>query len=205
MEGAGILTAFALLLLAPFEFMRVRAQRLRLLSPHELNLRRATHPLGVLALLAWFAWLFGVRDLVGALAPVLLHPSDNWLSAALLGAVLLYGLVSFIAGASQCWGARSDRTLPFWAFVELALGVAGLRFHWLWNVDLARGFDAAPGLVALWLLLLAASIWCAVVGGARFLLLTVGGGNALAQIIKHIKRRNAPLRPGRRPWWRLWW
>ena len=40
--------------------------------------------------------------------PVLLHPSENWLPVVLLAAPLLYGLASFIAGASQCWGMRSD-------------------------------------------------------------------------------------------------
>ena len=205
MEGAGILTALAALLVAPLQWRQARAQKLRLLTPHELHLRRATRPLGVLALIAWGVWLSGAHDLVGALAPVLLHLSDNWLPAVLFGAVSLYGLASFVAGASRCWGMRSDGLLPVRALFKLAVGVAGLRYLWLWNVDLARGFDAAPGLVALWLLLVAASIWCVVVGGARFLLLTIGGGNALALVNRHIRQTQIVMRPVRcRPWWMFW-
>ena len=206
MEGAGLLTLLAMLLLAPFEIMQARAQRLRLLAPHELHLRRATRPLGVVALLAWGSWLCGARGIAHAFAPVVLHPSDNGLLAALLGAVLLYGLASFVTGASRCWGMRSDGMLPVWAFIKLAAGVSGLRFLWLWNVDLARGFDAAPGMTALWLLLVAASIWCAVVSAARFVLLTVGGGSALRKMGGVIAAKNAPMiavRP-RRPWWMFW-
>ena len=205
MEGAGLLTALALLLLAPVKWRQARAQKLRLLTPHELNLRRATQPLGVVTLIAWGVWLCGARNIAADLRPVLLHPSDNWLPAVLLGAVLLYVLASFIAGASQCWGMRSDRMLPVWAFVKLALGMAGLRFFWLWNVDLGRGFVAAPGMAALWLLLVAASIWCAVVGGARFLLLTRGNGNALARVLRWINQTQTVMRPAhRRPWWMFW-
>ena len=206
MEGAGILTVLALLLLAPFQIMQARAQKLRLLSPHELLLRRATRPLGVVAVLAWLVWLGGARGIGQALAPVLFHPSDNWLAAVLLTALPLYGLASFVTGASQCWGMRSDGMLPVWAFVKLAVGGAGLRFLWVWNVDLARGFDAAPGMVALWLLLVAASIWCAVVGAARFLLLTTGGGSALRKMGGVIAAKNAPMIAvrRRRPWWMFW-
>jgi hypothetical protein len=205
MEGAGILTMLAMLLFAPFEMMRAGAQKRRLLTPHELNLRLATRPLGVAALVAWGVWLFGANNVGTLLAPVFLHPSDNWLPAVLLGAVLLYSLASFIVGASQCWGARSDRMLPVWAFFELAVGGGGLRFLWLWNLDLARALDVAPKIAALWLLLAAVSIWCGVVGAARFLLLTVGGGNALGLVQRHIQQTKIVMRPVRpRPWWKFW-
>jgi len=202
MEGAGLLTACAALLFAPLQWWRARAQKLRLLGDHELHLRRATHPLGVLALLAWGLWLLGARDVGGAFGPVFLHPSDNWPAAALLSAVTLYGLASFVVGAGQCWGMRSDPMLPFWAVVELALGVAGLRYLWVWNVDLARGFEVAPGFAALWLLLVAASIWCAVVGFGRLFLLMTGGSNALALVNRHMARGQLTMRPVRSsPWW----
>lgn len=206
MEGAGILTALAMLLLAPFEIMQARAQRRRLLAPHELHLRRATRPLGVVALVAWGVWLFGARGIGHALAPVVLHPSDNGMLAVLLGAVLLYGLASFVTGASRCWGMRSDGMLPVRAFFKCAVGVAGLRFLWVWNADLARAFDVAPGMAALWLLLMAVSIWCAVVGAARFLLLTTGGGSALRKMGGVIAAKNAPMIAARRrrPWWMFW-
>jgi len=205
MEGAGILTAFALVLLAPVQWWQARAQKLRLISPHELNLRRATQPLGVLALLAWGVWLFGAQDIGVALRPVLLHPSEYWLPALPLALVALYGLACFFAGASQCWGTRSDGMLPFWAFVKLALGVAGLWFLWLSNIDLARVVDlAAPEMTALRLALTVASIWCAVVGAARFLLLTIGGGNAFASAARWSAQTQIPMRPVRLSWWRWW-
>jgi hypothetical protein len=205
MEGAGIFTALALLLLAPFQWWHARAQKLRLLSPHELHLRRATRPLGVVAVLAWGVWLLGARDIGGAFAPMLLHPAANWLPVALLAAVLLYGLASFITGASRCWGMRSDGLLPVRAFFKCAVGGGGLWLLWVSNADVARGFDAAPWGVALWLLLVAASVWCAVVGAARLVLLTVGGGNALALVNRHIRQTQIVMRPARRrPWWKFW-
>jgi hypothetical protein len=198
MQGAGIITLLALLLLAPFDSQG--------LSPHELHLKRATLPLGVVALVAWGVWLLGARNIGGALAPVLLHPSAHWLPVALLGAVLLCGLASFVTGASRCWGMRSDAMLPVWAFFKCAAGVAGLRFVWVWNGDLARAFDAAPGMTALRLLLVAMSIWWTVVGAARFLLLTVGGGSALRRMTGIIAAKNAPMIAvsRRRPWWKFW-
>jgi hypothetical protein len=201
MEGAGLLTACAALLLAPFEWRQARAQKLRLLTPHELNLRRATQPLGFLALLAWSIWLLGARDIGVSAAAVLLHPSENW-PVLLLGAFPLYGLAAFVAGASQCWGMRSDPMLPCRAFVKLGIGAAGIWFLWLWNVDLGHAFDTAPGITALWLLLVAASIWCAVVGVTRFLLLTIGGGNAFAQAARWGAQTQIRMRPVRLgPWW----
>jgi hypothetical protein len=204
MEGVGVLTVLALLLIAPVEWWQARAQKRRFLSPHELNLRRATQPLGVLALLGAFVWLFGVRTIGGALAPVLRDPSANWLPAAPLGALLLYGVCSFIAGASHCWGVRSDRMLPVWAFFKLALGAGGLML--LLRNDVASQFVGNIWMALILLGLNATALWWTVTGGARLLLLTVGGGgNALATVGKHLKQRNAPLRPARRSWWRLWW
>ncbi len=202
MEGGGLFTALGLLLLAPFQlFMQAPGQGR--LDPHELHLRRATRPLGVLALIAWGVWLFGASKVADALRPVLLHPSEYWLAAVPLAVVPLYGLACFIAGASQCWGLRSDPMLPFWAFVELTAGVAALWLLWLSHIDLARALDlAAPDIMALRLALTAPAIWCAVVGGARLLLLTIGGGNAFAVAARWGAQTQIQMRPVRlAPWW----
>ncbi len=207
MEGGGIFTLLGLLLLAPFQlFMPAPGQGRLDLTPHELYLRRATRPLGVLALIAWGVWSFGARPVGDALGPVLLLPSEYWLAAAPLAVVPFYGLACFIAGARQCWGLRSDGMLPFWAFVELAAGGAGLWLLWLSHIDLARALDlTAHELMALRLALNGAAIWCATVGGARFLLLTTGGGNAFAQAARWGAQTQIQMRPVQlRPWWQFW-
>jgi hypothetical protein len=200
MEGAGILTLCAVLLLLPFELWQAHAQKLRNLSPHELNLRRATQPLGAATLLLAGWWLFGDLGAGQALEKITHHPADHPWVSALLGGALLYVSASFITGMRRCWGTRSDGMLPVRAFLKMALGFGGLALlHSGWPVVV----DARTHL--LWLAIGAASIWCISVGAARFLLLTVGGGNARRAVQRHINQRNAPLRAARRPWWRLWW
>lgn len=201
MQGAGPLTALAALLLAPLQWRQARAQRLRLLSSHELNLRRASQPLGVVAVVLWFVWIIGARDFGNALAPMFLNPSDNWLIAALSGALLLYGVVSFVVGASGCLGVRSDGLLPFWAFVRLAAGGGALM---LLRPDLGEPPGDDLGAALLWLALNSAAIWCAAIGAARLLLLVLGGGSALRTVTRQVNQKNAPLRPARRRWWQWW-
>jgi hypothetical protein len=200
MQGSSLATLCAVLLFAPFEIWQAHVQKLRTLSPHEINLRRATQPLGLVSLLLSALWLSGAQGVGDRLADIARHPADNTLPAALLGAALLYGLTSLITGTRRCWGVRSDGMLPVRSFFKLALGVAGL-------VLLRRGWPRVDDTWTslLWIVVSATSIWCAVVGAARFLLLTVGGGNALRVINKQLNRRNAPLRPAHlRPWWRFW-
>lgn len=204
MEGAGIFALLGLLLVAPFELWQARGVKRRFLSPGEIARRRATRPLGTVAVLLWGAWFFGAsaRGVTHALAPVLLDPAANWLLLALLAAALLYGFASFVTGASRCWGMRSDGMLPVWAFFKCAVGVGGL-------VLLRR--NALAGLLGgnlwaalLWLALNVAAVWCIAVGAARLLLLTVGGGNALRTITRAAAKKNAPLRAARRRWWQWW-
>lgn len=201
-EGGGMLYLLALLLLLPFHLWQAQAEQRRLLSPHELNLRRATQPLGLVALLAWAAWQFGTRDVGELLRSIMLNPVDNWGLAALLCAGPLYGLASFIIGAWHCWGLRSDGMLPVWAGCKLAVGVIGLRILGVWGDDMTRTFDFGPELR---LCLVAVSIWCTVIGGTRLMLLTMSNGNALRVVKKHIQQTQVVMRPvRRRPWWRFW-
>ena len=192
----------ALVLMLPFSIWQGQAQKRRSLLPHELNLRRATQPLGVAAVAAWAAWQFGTRDIGELLRPIMQKPAEHWLAAVLLCAVPLYGLASFIIGARRCWGMRSDSMLPVWAFLELAAGVAGLRALGVWGDGLTRALDLGRELR---LLLVAVAIWCMVVGASRFVLLTIGGGNARARITKHIEQTQVVMRSAQpRPWWQFW-
>ena len=200
MGGSGLATLCAVLLFAPFEIWQAHAQKLRTLSPHEINLRRATQPLGLVALLLCALWHSGAEGVGDPLADVARHPADNMLLAGLLGAALIYGLASLITGTRGCWGVRSDGMLRVRSFFKVAIGVAGLaavRGGWP-RVD--DGWS-----LLLWIAVGAISVWCVVVGTGRFLLLTVGGGNARRAILHHISHRNTQLRAARRPWWRLWW
>ena len=177
----GLLGGLGLLLAAPFAWWQKQAAKWRLLSAHELNLRRATQPLGFIAVLAWIVWLFGARTIRGALAPVLhLDPAANWLPLALLAAVLLYGFASFLAGLHGSWGMRSDRMLPVRAFARLALGGGGLAL--LMSESVTRRTTPEQWTACGWMLLSFAAIWCAAIGGARLVLLSVGGGSALRKM-----------------------
>ncbi len=194
--GAGLFTLLAMLLLAPFQLWQEQAQKRRLLSPHELNLRRATQPLGVAAVLLWVASLHGARDIGGVLADLAARIPDKGPVAVVVGAVLLCGLASFVIGLRGCWGARSDRMLPAWAFFKCAAGVGGLVLLRRNAGGWMDGGDIWMSL--LWLALNSAAVWCATVGAARFLLLTVGGGDALRIAGRIRKQRNAPMRPAKR-------
>jgi hypothetical protein len=200
MQGAGVLTLFIVLLLIPLELWQASAQKRRLLSPHELNLRRATQPLGVIAVLAWCVWFFGERGI--ALTPLVLDSVANLLPVTAVGAALLYGTASFISGASRCWGVRSDGMLPTRAFFKLAIGAAGVALLHRNQVTAALGNELWPAL--LWLALNIAAVWCIAVGAGRLILLTTGGGNALRTMVRAANKRNAPLRPARRRWWQWW-
>jgi hypothetical protein len=200
----GLLGGLGLLLSAPFAWWQNQAAKWRLLSPHEINLRRATQPLGFIAVLAWFVWVMGARTIRGALAPVLLlDPAANWLPLALLAALLLYGFASFLAGVRGCWGVRSDPMLPVRAFARLALGGGGLAL--LMSNEVTR--RTAPDLwTALgWLLVTFVAVWWAAVAAARLVLLNVGGGSALGLVNRHIRQTQVVMRPARaRRWWMFW-
>ena len=67
------------------------------------------------------------------------------------------------------------------------------------------GRASLPGFLALAALFLT-SLFFALNGAVRFLLLTVGGGgNALARVNRHIRQTRVVMRPARRrPWWMFW-
>jgi hypothetical protein len=203
MEGAGIFTILGLLVLAPFMIWAERVERFkRQLTPHEQDLQRASHGLGIPVVIAAAAVLFFGPSAPGDfVAAVIADPASMAWPAVLLMALLAYCLVRFIVGVRRAAGVR-DELLASRAFVKFALGAGGVFYLWPGNTDLTRVVDLPPS-VRLALLLLA--IWCADTGAVRFLLLTVGGGNALRIIMRNLKRKNAPLRPARRrPWWKFW-
>lgn len=195
--------ALGQLLAAPFIWWQDRDRRRRLISPHELNLRRATRPLGYVAVLAWTVWLFGARSLRDLLASELHDPAANWIPLALIGAALLYGITSFAVGLRGCWGVRSDGFLPMTAAMRFALGVGGLVL--LMSNEVTR--RTAPDLwtASGWMLLTFVAVWNAAVGAARFVLLAIGDSTALGLVNRHIRQTQIIMRPVRpRPWWKFW-
>ncbi|MGE0280201.1 MAG: hypothetical protein AB7P20_06255 [Rhizobiaceae bacterium] len=199
---ATLFAFFALLAgLADLSFIiTTYAQRLHSLSMHERNFRRASQPVGVLAVvLVGVLRLTDAHATAKALAVLALDPAANWPIALGLGGLAVWGVAQIVAGVRRCAGAR-DGLLAMRAVFKLAAGAA-ITF-WLWR--------RVPVAVSSWADLarvcpLLAGVWCVAVGSVRFLLLTVGGGSAGAIVRKQLKQRNAPLRPAKRPWWRLSW
>jgi hypothetical protein len=198
-----MLTLFVGLLLIPIEMAQPSAQRPPLLSPHELNLRQATQPLGVSTVLAWCFSFFGAPGFTHAITRRVTDPIDNWLPVTVLAIALVYGTASFISGVVRCWGMRSDRMLPTRAFFKLAIGGIGVALLRQNQVTIRPGGEIWPAL--LWFALHTAAVWCVAVGTARFILLTIGGGSALRRVNRHIQQTQVVMRQVRtRPWWKFW-
>jgi hypothetical protein len=201
MEG-GPLAVIALLLLAPLLIVQERRRAWRLLSPVEQNLRRASHGFAlVVSTVAAVLFVYGATGVRDFFPWAVAHPEQAWPGALFFGGLIAVGMARFLAGASRVAGVR-DRLLQARAFVKLAVGLAvtvylGRLYPW-------PGVSDWAAILAL-LAALGIGAWLVVIGGVRFLVLSLGGGNALRRIKRYIKRRNAPLRPARRPWWRLWW
>jgi hypothetical protein len=174
-------------------------------SPHELNLRHATRPIGAAAVgLALASPVEGVRPLHDELVHMLHDPASNWLACALLGLVATYGAASFALGAHRCWGIVGDGLLAARAFFRLAWGTIAilyLRRFYPWHAldgpfdGLGTGLRAGVGYIGL---------WCVVTGAGRFALLVSGGGTALARVSRHIRRTQLVMRPASHPWWKFW-
>jgi hypothetical protein len=199
--GGGILTLAAMLLMIPFQLWQEHAQNVRSLSPHELNLRRASQPPAFAAVTLFYVWHFNLGDdIANIIATPAAEPAANWPMFAVPTCVLFYSMASFITGACRSWGVRSEGMLPVRAFLKLITGIGGLI--WL-NSETRAGGDF--WLALLWLVLFTVSIWCVVIGAVRLLLLTVGGGSPLVQVQRHIRQTRIVMRPARsRPWWRFW-
>jgi hypothetical protein len=174
-------------------------------SPHELNLRHATRPIGAAAVgLALAIPVSVVPILHDELVNLLHDPASNWLACALLGLVVTYGAASFVLGAHRCWGIVGDGLLASRAFFRMAWGAVAIlylrRFYpWHtfdWSLDgLVTVLHASVGYTGL---------WCVVTGAGRFVLLVSGGGTALARVRRHIGQTRLVLRPVSRPWWQFW-
>jgi hypothetical protein len=190
-DGTGPITLvggllFALLA-APFQLVgalvrmvRAHAQRRRYLSPHELNLRRASHPLGVAAVLFTAHWFYGARIRDGLVA----LPVDRWMLVALCGVAFVFGAASFVSGAGRCAGLR-DGMLATRAFFKLAAG-AGVAFYLWRTVPLHAISETPPGLFAAAVLL--GAVWCIASASVRLLLLTVPMQGAFDLVWRRIKR-----------------
>lgn len=166
------------------------AQRNRFLSPHELNLRRASHPVGALALLLAAWWLYGAQlDAARAAYGV-----DAWLLAALASVAVIAGASSFVVGTGRCAGLR-DGMLAARAFFKLTGGA--LLCFWLPRLPAWRAIDAAAsGMLAPAMLLV--GVWLLVTGCMRFVLLALPVSGALAKVRRAIDRNRNQWRSARR-------
>jgi hypothetical protein len=196
MEGTGIFALFGMLALAPFQLIgavvgmvRAHAQRRRYLSPHELNLRRASHPLGVAAVLFAAHWLYGARVRDGLVA----LPLDGWVLVALCGVVFVFGAASFVSGAGRCAGLR-DGMLATRAFFKLAGGAVICAY--VWRLPLWRAYLDASLFPYLAPPVFFIGLWCLVTGAVRMLLLLVPMQGAFDLVWRRIKRDDDESR-----WW----
>ena len=202
-SDAGIVSLVFGLLLAPFNLIfalirmvRAHAQRQRYLSPPERSLRRASHPVGVLAVLFEAHRLYGVR--IDAARAALAH--DDWLAVGAAVAVV-FGAALFVAGAKHSAGME-DGPLATRAFFKLTGGIAAVFYigrAMPWRV----GGETPADLFAAVLLLVA--LWCIATGAVRFVLLAVPMRAALVLVKRAIKRDEFSWDDeGRRRWWQFW-
>jgi hypothetical protein len=203
MENTGIFSLVGALLLAPFQLVgalvgvaRAHAQRQRYLLPLERSLRRASHPVGVLAVLFLAHRLYGVR--IDAARAAFAH--NDWLAVGAAVAVV-FGVALFIAGARHSAGME-DGPLATRAFFKLAGGIAAAFYIGRimpWRV----GGETPADLLAAVLLVVA--VWCIATGAVRFVLLAAPMQAALAQVKIHIRDTQFSWDDeGRRRWWQFW-
>jgi hypothetical protein len=207
MEGGGIITLVVSFLLLPFALLRDalrwkqnHAQRQRLLTEHEKNLRLAARPPAIFAVL----WALTAMLPDGGAPPPpppgwehyseLLHAFFGIAAYAITGALLIAGLVTCAVGVWRCAGVR-DGILTLRAVIWLAVGGALMFWVRTWPVTVPADTDgvvAAAGdalrLVGLWLL---------VGNGVRFLLLTVPTSGALTKVRRAIDRNRNQWRSAR--------
>lgn len=175
--------------LAPILMWVERAERFKRLSPLEQNLARASHGAALITftlLVAFF--LYGAQGVFGFIPWLISNPAEAWPAALFFGSLLTYGLVRFVVGVHRCRGAR-DGLLATRAFFKLVFGFAvGLYLWYLfpWSV-IGPSFWGALAVVAVFLI----GLWCAITGTVKFLLLTLGGSNALGLVAQQIRQRTA--------------
>lgn len=160
---------------------------------HEINLRRASHPLGLFAVLLALWWLEGsqINHARAALGV------DSWILAALGGVVFVFAAASFVAGVHRCAGTP-DGLLATRAVFKLAAGAVICAY--VWRLPLWRAYLDASLFPYLAPPVFLIGLFCVVTAAVRLLLLVVPLSGALATIRKLLRKRNRPIRPARRFW-----
>jgi hypothetical protein len=191
MEG-GFITLIVLVILAPFQMWNEREKSFASLDPAERNLQRASHGFAVMVLTAMS--IYGAKE-VFAFFPALTHPREAaW--GLVFFVPFIYGLVRFVVGWRGYCGMpiNDEPMLALRAFWKMAAGFVGVKCL-RWDVDRVmnqNGFWWGLGL----LVILTVAWWYLLTGGERFVLLTVGGSNALRKLLGHLKEKNRRRKPG---------
>jgi hypothetical protein len=200
MEGAGILTLIFLLITAPISMWAERARNFERLAPIEQNLQRAADSIALPVITVLVSvLLFGASASKDFVSRLVTNPASVGWPAIVPVGLLVYCLVRGLIGIRRATGVR-DGLLAARAFCKLVAGVVALFVLWPGHFDLSA-YYLSPSIA---LALLVPAAWCVITGSVRFLLLTVGGGNALRIVTRTINQNNAPLRPARRRWWQRW-
>jgi hypothetical protein len=192
MEG-GVLTV-AVLFILPFllgVFPEFSAD-FRTRPPLEQNLTRAANGFALMVLLLVGLYRFGGGPSVAFanLDDFTARPAAHWMP--ITGVVLFfYGLFRFIQGVCSCWGCR-DGALTNRAFFTTALSLVAVCFLWTRQ---GRQLLSNGWLVVVWLVLLITCAWLALTGFVRFVLLTVGGSNALGKLHAMVNGNYAAMGP----------
>jgi hypothetical protein len=170
-----------------------RQVKRRNLSPHELALRRASHPFGMAAVLAGAVMLW--PEISALVLPLLMHPADNPAPVVLLVAGMGLAVAMAAKGIGAAAGLR-DWVLAVRALIKLGVGAFAVWKLWQFAPWAAYGRDW--WLCDLLRMALLIGVFCAVTGLVRLLLLVIGGGGAIKEILKLLRRRGRPMKPARR-------
>jgi hypothetical protein len=185
-------------MLLPFVFGMVAGGKFQYLPELEKGLRRASQgfalcAFAVLAVVVPTIWRYGWHGVPAILPWAVNHPEDAW-PVFVCAALFATGLIRCMAGVRASAGARDDIKKPT-AAVKLAVGVGIIAYLLLvWPVGQIGAFPGGLyAAMAAW----SVGLWCALVGGMRFALLTITVKNALSTARGDADRRNAPMRPGK--------
>jgi hypothetical protein len=156
-------------------------------------MERVAHGFAVMVLSAMAC--YGAKEVFGLLPALVTHPREAaW--GLVFFVPFIYGLVRFVVGWRGYWGMQiNDVMLALRAFWKMAAGLLGLK--WLrWDVVKVmnqNGFWWGLGL----LVGLTVALWWLLTGGVRFVLLTVGGSNALQKLLEYLKDKNRRAKAGK--------
>jgi hypothetical protein len=148
-------------------------------------------------------WSYGWHGVPALLPWAVNHPEDAWPVFVCAG-LFAIGLIRFMAGVRASAGARDDIKKPR-AAVKLAVGLGIITYMML--VYPVGQLGAFPGGLYAAMAAWSVGIWCALVGGMRFALLTMTLTPAPERMGSHIAgQRTQWTAAGQQssPWWKFW-